>query len=252
MSPLWPEVIKIGLFSDHCVLRRGKVVLRRECPLGADFTQLLKEVGAMFGELKSFNRFAKAEIYISDDFGRTVLMPWQNKIDSHAQLQTYGRACLEGAVAGVAEEWTSYAGFRHHAAAGIVTALPAGALHSLLELLAVHRVKIQSILPLSAAVYWYHKSDRKTATSVLWLEEASRITAFSFRSGVLRSIDVEPVLRREGAIKRLLNRLTLSHGTVTKIHYWSTSKQDTAIAVLESLSGEAVIEPVSNARWSVA
>lgn len=205
----------------------------------------------MLAESKPFGRFADAEVFVSDAFGRLALMPWQSKLDSEIQIKAYGDACLEAAGHSPVEGWASYAGFRHHAANGLAAALPLSVIETLRDLLARRGVRLRSVMPISAGAYWHHKADCKASTSLLWLEEVGRLTALVYRRGKLAAIDVEPQLQRDGADLRLLNRVQLSFGSIARIDCWRSTENGFDTGKMGSRLEGATVSVIENSRWSI-
>lgn len=251
MLRLWPEKIRIGLFPGHCTLQRGRATERMEFAPGAGLPNLLHALGELLERAKPFGRFASVEVFVSDGFGRFTLVPWQRKLDSHDQIQAYGRACLEASYGLGGEDWVLHAGFRHHGAAGMAAALPASLVETVSELLAQHGMRLRAMMPVVAAAYWYHKSKRKAGASLLWLEEQGRLTAFAYRAGRLQSIDVEPVLGREGAAIRLSNRVQLANEGLSHVDAWSSLRMPCDAEELSSMFSGTAINQLKRARWGV-
>lgn len=253
MSRLWPETLTIGLFPGECVLRRGKTVIRRSFTAGSDYAIVLAELDAQLGELQAaFGRFTRADVFVSDSFGRIVLLPWQNKLDSEIQVQAYGQACLESSGAIVDGTWAVHAGFRHHGGVGIASALPAGLVEHLRDVLAARRVRLQSVMPIAAGAYWYHRPSVRKATSVLLLAEHSRLTALVHVNGNVKAMDVEPLPKQaSAAAQRLFIRLRLSQTDIRRIDYWAASPDEDALETVRSNFDGTVVGGLDRARWSV-
>jgi hypothetical protein len=249
---LWPETVVISLFPGICALRRGRAVLRRECAADGGLPQLLQELDAVLAELGPFNRLSRAEVYMSDSFGRVCLLPWQDKLDSPSQIQAYGRAFLETAGIAADGDWAVHAGYRQHGSPGVTAALPARLVEQVHGVLATRGLRLRTIMPVSAAAYWYHKGRRNDAATMLLMEEQGRLTALVFQRQRLVSIDVEPVIGEDDRPKlRLLNRLQLSYGLPRHIDCWSAQPSPVGLEGFKACFDESTVAPLAQARWSV-
>lgn len=253
MSRLWPETLVIGVFPGACVVRRGKATVRRACSAGAGYEGALSELGLLLDELRAgLSRFVRAEVYVSDGFGRIALLPWQSKLDSDVQVQAYGQACLESNGALADGDWAVHSGFRHYGAHGLAAALPTALVEQLREILHARRVRLESVMPLAAAAYWYHRTAESKSTSVLLLAESSRLTAFYYAKGRLQFMDVEPIPKKSGAAtQRLFNRLLLSDAEIKRVDHWSANPEPAALEAVKVAFEGAVVAPLERARWSI-
>lgn len=252
MLRLWPDAMAIGLFPAQSWLRFGKKSLRREVPLDAGIDFLLAQLDAMFDEAAPrVGRFAHAEVFVSDSFSRSMLVPWQPALDTDDQIQGYGRACLESNGAIVDGEWAVHCGFRRHGAPGFVAALPASLVELARDRLLARGVRLQSVMPVAAAAYWYHRAPKSAGTSILLLEEVRRLTAFVYRGGQLVSLEVEPAFAGTlDASKRLFNRLQLAYGEIGYVDRWHAGC-DEPVDREEAAGGIKGVK-LSGARWSFA
>ena len=252
MLRLWPDTVVIGLFPQGCWLRSGKRSLRRDVPLAAGIEQVLCELDELLNELGAkARRFTRAEVYLSDGYCRSILVPWQFALESDEQIQQYGRACLEGSGSIVDGDWAVHCGFRHHGAPGLAACVPAALIGQIQQRLSPRGIRLRSVMPISSAAYWYHRPARSQGTYLLLLEEAKRLTAFAYSRGRAMSIDIEPMFADKGrARERLFNRLNLAHQTISNVHHWAIESHGANDDF--PLPGGAVITRVLGERWSVA
>jgi len=247
---LWPETIIFGLFPGECTLRRGRYIQRHACAIDADGPQLLSALRSTLESAEPFGRMARAEIYVSDKLARIALLPWQRNLESAAQIQAYGQACLEAHGVHVHGEWAMHAGFRHPDANGLAVALPADFVQELLEVLALAGLGLRSVMPVTAAAYWHDLNSIRSPASVVWLEEGVRLTALTYLRGRLRSLDVEPVLKTGGAAhQRLVSRIKMGDVSPQDIRCWSASEIPTHSTFLKEQFESAVVADIEGQQW---
>lgn len=252
MLRLWPEVLEIGLFPGQCWLRRGARLSRADG--GAGYQQQLEALrGLLAGETRRFGRFARADVFVTDAHAQIALLPWQANLQTQAQMNAYGKACLDAKGQCSEGEWSVHAGFRHFGAHGLAAAMLAGLVTQLRDVLASVNVQLRSVAPASAAAYWYHRPSGKRGTSVLLFSDASRLTAAVYEDGRLSAIDVESVFGATGlAASRLERRVQMRHAAIRHVEVAGSSVSEWHPERLGEIFQGAVIMPAQRARWSLA
>ncbi|WP_374581713.1 hypothetical protein [Pseudoduganella sp.] len=252
MLRLWPEAISVGLFSGHCWLRRGALETRSES--GMDFAGQLETVRELLAvQTRRFGRFARADVVVSDSHARVALVPWQDSLHSEAQVNAYGRAILESMGFIADEGWCAHTGFRHYGAPGFTSALPASLVDQLRAECSKAGVVLRSVLPVSAAVYWYHRPALKKGESVLLINEPGRLTAVVHQSGRLSALDIEPIVGTvEQAATRLEARIQMRCPAIRQVEVCSQPLAAWNESRLSQLFAQAQIRKLPRACWSFA
>lgn len=252
MLRLWPEVIEVGLFPGECWLRRGTQISRAECGPGiAQQLEALRDLLA--GEKRPFRRFSRADIFISDSHAQLTLLPWQANLRTQAQVNAYGKACFDAKGMCGDGEWSQHTGFRHFGGQGLATAIPSDLVSNLHGLLEEAKVRLRSVVPKSAAAYWYHRPARQHGTSILLFSETSRLTAAIYEDGLLSSFDVEPVLgATHMAANRLEKRVQMRLSSIHHVEVLPGLVQEWARERLREVFGDVVVSPLNGARWNLA
>ncbi|GLR13670.1 hypothetical protein GCM10007907_24600 [Chitinimonas prasina] len=222
MSLLWPDRVHVGLFSGHCWLQQGKASTEAPiaCPQPDDY--LLALDALLDKPTKALRPGSRVALTVSDSLAASIALPWQAELTEAGELATYARICFEQAGIEVGADWVLATYFRHYGAQGLAYALPAGWLEQLGASLQRRGLRLQGVLPASAAAYSLHACPAKQTLSLLLLREPTRITALVYVLGKLQARDVEPVTRSEQeAGTRLLRRLSVQHGNFARVDTWS-------------------------------
>ncbi|MEH6459738.1 hypothetical protein [Chitinimonas sp. JJ19] len=222
MSPLWPDRLHVGLFPGHCWLQQGKAITETSiaCPQPDDY--LLALDALLDKPSKALHPGSRLALTVSDSLAASIALPWQAELTETAELEAYARICFENAGIEVGADWALATYFRRYGAQGLAYALPAAWLEQVLASLQRRNLRLQGVLPASAAAYSLHAFPAKQALSLLLLREPTRITALVYAQGKLQARDVEPVTRSEQeAGNRLLRRLSVQHGEFARVDTWS-------------------------------
>jgi len=250
VSLLWPDPMIIGLFPGECWLKQGRLAQRTESSNNVSIESVLNDVATLLADAPvRKSRFACADVYLSDSFARTTLMPWQGSLETEEQIRAYGQACLEAPGFPVDESSAVHSGFRWHGSPGMVTAISIKLIESLCEMLGARGIKLRSVMPVSSAAYWHHAPKRGSAP-VLLLGDAKRFTAFVYGGSRIVAMDVEPMLgQSHDSGKRLLNRLRLSGVQPSTIECWLL-KNDLGIEPGDRYAMEGtLITSLKKPRW---
>lgn len=163
----------------------------------------------------------RLDVTLSDELARVMVLPWQDGLRTSAQQMCYAEACLDDAGASAASGWTMQYCYRRHGQAGIAYALPVAELERLSASAAMHRLRLRSVLPVSAAAYWRYPLAR-SGRRLLLLSEAHRYTLLRFAGAALAAVDVQPAAgQRDQALRRLLRRAQVHVGSPEHIGCWS-------------------------------
>lgn len=251
MSLLWPETIQVGLFAGRCWLKRGKAIDAIEIADDAGPDDLL----AAFDRLlcmpgKRYGGRTVVELMLSDSISYAITIPWQSNLSRAAQLNTYGAACL--ARNGFADDgdWVIEAGFRWPGNCGISLALRSGWLERLMLIASSAGVRIVSVLPASAAVYWYQSVPAKRAPSLLLLVERNRVTALRYGEGKVHHIDAEPVVMgAEGSMRRLIARQLGIQPSIAHVDIWCALNKKTDLGSLKTHFAEITFANTVLTGW---
>lgn len=195
------------------------------------------------------------DVTVSDERARVVVLPWQHGLRTSAQQLRYAEACLEDAGASAASGWTMQYCYRRHAHAGIAYALATTDLERLVAQASQNRLRLRSVLPVSAAAYWRHPLPRRhrgsgASGSLLLLGEAHRYTLLRFKGPALMALDVQPVVAdREQALRRLLRRAQIAMPTVGEVGFWSHDNSDAPNQIIAACFAAASIRTLPHRSW---
>ncbi|WP_332856483.1 hypothetical protein [Duganella sp. S19_KUP01_CR8] len=236
MSRLLPESIKIGLFPGACWMKRGRVApIVEKLEAGqSDGAALLAAFASLLAQLpKTGLGKVRLHLLVSDSLAAIAMLPWQEELTGEEELRTYAQACFERSGFVMDDSWAMQVGFRHFRSAGMAYALPVQWLEKLQSMCAAAGLRLETVLPVSAAAYWRQAGERKTTCHLVLLEEASRLTALTHEGGRLIARDVQPVIGDVHlAGMRLLKRVGASHLPVDAIQCWAgatPSSTETAV-----------------------
>lgn len=252
MSRLLPETVTIGLFPGTCWLRRGGRDTEHAC--GAGPQALLQSLESLLdGQAKPVGRRGRVQIQVSDSLAAIAVLPWQEQLRAADELHAYAHACFEQQGIRLDEGWVMQTAYRRFRSGGLAYALPQAWLAQLLGLLAKRGLRLQSVLPISAAAYWRAQGASLHGQDLLLIQEAQRLTALIYEDGSLLAHDVQPVtgdgLAAAGG--RLLRRVTACHRAVARLRHWPAAqiKADTPDFIVNCLP-EAAISPLLRHVWS--
>lgn len=234
MLRLWPRTIAAGLFPERAWLRlgRGKLLAAE----GGDMPQVLDDLLAQHAAV--IGRGAKIDLTVSDTVARIVSLPWQARLSGPAELLAYAHICFEQIGRPLDAGWALHGYFRHHRATGLAYALPVAWLEQLHAVVGKHGLRLNSVLPVSAAAFSLYPRPGAGKPAALILRETGRTTALVHGAAGLSDYMIEPATRSnpESAM-RLLHRLHAMHA-IASICDWSTcdaSQIDLAKSVEQAL-----------------
>jgi len=194
------------------------------------------------------------DVTVSDERARVVLLPWQDGLRTPAQQLRYAEACLEDAGASASGGWTMQYCYRRHAHAGVAYALPTADLEHLTAQASENRLRLRSVLPVSAAAYWRHPLPRRrgsgASSSLLLLGEAHRYTLLRLEGPVLMALDVQPAAAdREQALRRLLRRAQVTMPSAGEVGFWSYDSSDVPDQIITGCFATASIRTLPHRSW---
>ena len=254
MSRLLPESIKIGLFPGACWMKRGRaapVVEKLEEGV-SDGAALLAAFAALLARLpKAGLGKARLHVLVSDSLAAIAMLPWQEQLVDEDELRAYAQACFERAGSVMDHSWAMQLGFRHFRAAGMAYALPVLWLEKLQGLCDAAGLRLETVLPVSAAAYWRQAAGRKAESQLVLLEEASRLTALTHEGGRLIARDVQPVMDDvHAAGMRLLKRVGASHRSAGVVQCWTGAMPSMTDSAVRVCLPEAGVTPLLADVWS--
>lgn len=235
MLRLWPETIAISLFPGVAwIAGKGAAA----APLvftgtGALLDQLRLLLDAQDPPLRPGSRIV---LTVSDTVANIVALRWQPNLQRTAEVNAYARASFEHAGVKIDEGWAMYAEFRNMNAMGLAYSIPNAWLEELIAELTVRNLKLATVLPLSAAIYFERRPRHGTWPAVVVARERDRHVACVFGPAGLIGYDVEAVIgSSEQSARRLSERLAALHGATPRQAAWvadvPTHTPDNAICV---------------------
>ncbi|HTD05246.1 hypothetical protein [Undibacterium sp.] len=232
MSLLWPETISIGLFPDHCWIKRGRLEAAHRIDAGAlgAPADLLGALEQMLGAPgKPLRKGTRLRLLVSDSVVSIATLPWQEQLMAPDELHAYAQACFEKQGLAMDAGWTLHAGFRQYGALGMAHAIRHEWLEAVIALAKTQGAQVRSVIPVSACAYWRQGRSSKLQQTLVLLHEARRVSALIYDHGVLQGFDVEPILSSEvSAGERLLRRISATHSTIGSVCAWSAHAPELA------------------------
>lgn len=191
------------------------------------------------------------EVVVSDSIGRVLHLPWQSKLTSHAQREAYARGCFDQAGLALDGDWLVHAAYRDYQGGGIAYGLPRTLVATVREYLAARRLRLRSIMPLSAHAYWWNKTGIRRSKSMLLLEEHRRLNAMLFEDRKCMGIHVQPVGGdKASALRRLSSSVEATFSEVQRVQIWSALPDELGTDFVKQTFPRASIEHVEKKRWS--
>jgi len=220
VSRLWLERRTLALFPEQSWLQLGKQQWTG-AGIGADAASCFAAADALLSHSQNKSRLRpRLDVLLSDEAASVIALPWQDGLRTSAQQLCYAEACLEDA--GMrGHGWAVQYVFRRYGCDGMAFAVPTDRLEQLVTLATAHRLRLGSVLPVSAAAYW-RQPLRSRAASLLILQEPRRFTSLQFAERRLASVDVQPIVDdKEMALRRLLRRVQIQAPAMTEVRTWS-------------------------------
>jgi hypothetical protein len=230
VSPLWPEVLSIGLFPGACWLRRARgTETPIQCEPGADPHAMLLALASFLDADKAIRKGSRVDVTVSNCMAAITALPWQGNLHRPAELQSYAQVVFETLGMTIDDSWAMHVEFQRHGATGLAYALPKAWMTALIELLEKRGLRLRTILPVSAAAYCRHKTSRSIGNTLLLLQDAAQSSAMVFDGAGMVGYDVEPVIgsAAESSI-RLLKRMSARYERIAQIFHWSPVAPDAA------------------------
>lgn len=233
MLRLWPDEFQIGLFADHCWLRRKAGGMRdypqpllagEQGERGGQLPALLHALGAMLDDPGNCVRpGAWVALTVSDTLAATVALPWQESLNGANELRRYAEVLFDRQGREIGPDWLVRAEFHAYASQGLAFALPRSLVEQIEQCVLGRGLRLRRILPATAAAFYLPWRGGREGRRLVMLEEPWRVTSLVFSAGAFDGIDVEPSTagRAEGA-RRLLRRTAAAHGGLSSALHWSS------------------------------
>jgi hypothetical protein len=232
VSLLWPDTLNAGLFPGSSWLQAGRKAATVNEPAAADAATMADALQAMLDTgAEKLRAKSRLRILVSDSVAAITVLPWQEALLQPREIENYARICFEKLGVELGADWVLHAGFRHFGGMGIAYALPRKWLAELARISSARKLKLESVLPISAAAFFNYRRDRGRPLTVLLLREENRTSALIVGANGLAGRDVEPVITSaEESGTRLLRRIEVSYPAVTRVIDWSTASPAHAMA----------------------
>lgn len=228
MLRLWHERVVGGLFPDQCWLRvRRNDAVVQPGDARADAQGMLRRFDALLAQHATPSwRGNKVSLTVSDTVAAILPLPWQERLIRPAEIDAYARALFERTGQALDGSWALRSHFRHYRAMGLAYAVPKAWLGQLDELISAHGMRLDSILPVSAAAFGMCQRPRHPKTTAIFLREATRTSALVHDASGLIAYAVEPATStHQDAAARLLARIGGTHD-VAAVGAWPPSEAD--------------------------
>lgn len=256
MLRLWPDSISVGLFPGQCWLhsRRIKQEPSRNLSLSTDPQALLQGLEAMLDDKAGvIRKGSRLTIVVSDSIAALVTLPWQEELRSPEELASYATACFENQGIEMNDSWVMRTEFRRYQATGIAYALPTAWLTQLLDLLKSRGLRLQRVIPISAAAYCAEQRPKTQNQRLVLLQENHRTSAFIYDQSGLLGVDIEPVVTsREVSGTRLLRRISARFHDITHVGLWSPELPEQALAAdfIVACLDKVTVQGLDRGAWS--
>lgn len=237
-----------GVFAERAWTRCGNYESQISGPVSAAAFDPVASLNALLEQDDAARLYGRQlGLVVSNRLARTVALPWQDNLSSPDELENYAHACFEQSAAPLDASWALQIQPRRRGALGLAYALPAELIEDLCVTAARHRLRLTSVMPVSAAAYLStRRTDRGQHTAVV-LNESSRVTALGFNEVGMCGYTVEPVTSQaQQATIRVLKRLALS-APISQIHYWSPDGE--GAEAIASVFSESVIRSLTYRHW---
>lgn len=251
MLRLWPERLSLCILSSSAWLRSRSAFQEAS---EARFSAANRSLLDIAEELLPDERVGAGirpvlDIIVSDEVAHAVVLPWQEKLRTPAQQHSYAKACLEDeGIAGA--DWLMQSGFRKYGHPGIAVALRREIAAGLNDMAQSRRMRLRSVLPLSAAAYWAYQPANREG-SVLVLDEGRRLTVLGYGQGMLNRIDVQPGQgNRSQAILRLMRRTLAELPKTCHLDYWNGHNSPLSDDALAGIFPNATVRRISREAWA--
>lgn len=230
MSLSWLETVRGGLFPGHCWLqgRRAAIAQSLRLPPSVGPAGLLRAMETMLDERTDVLRKAsRLTLTTSDSVAAITMLPWQDALHRQAELENYARVCFEKKGIVVDRNWVLRVAFQRYRAAGIAYALPRDWLLELAQLISARGLRLQTVLPVTAAAYFGIRSRGDDGVTLRLLREENRTSALVYSGANLVGRDVEPVTvsGTESGV-RLMRRVSACHSNIARVVEWSSDSPE--------------------------
>jgi hypothetical protein len=192
----------------------------------------------------------RVELLVSDALARSAALPWQDQLLSPEQLRLYAQACFECAGVEVDDGWAIHCGFRHFGRPGLAVAVRKAWLDDATSRMAAHGLRLNKVIPVTAAAYWRQPAGIGRMAGLLLLAEPGRLTALHSEGGKFVALEVEPAgVDPAVALRRLLRRSGAGQPPATVQIWQSRAGMVDAALVAQHFAG-ARIRTLAADTWS--
>lgn len=252
MLRLWPDTLRVGLFPGHCWLQGRQKSAQLSVQAAAGAADLLPSLEAMLGDsAKTVRKGSRVKLTVSDSLAAIVALPWQDALQSPAELQNYAQIHFEKQGLSIDSNWVIHTEFRRYREMGLAYAMPRNYLSELEQIVLTKGLRLKSALPISAAAYCGRRLARKNARTLFLLHEASRTSALIYGEQGLLGYDVEAATGSgQDSSKRLLLRILASYDNFGHVVDWSSEPQPRPTQFISDLMPGIGISTLSGSAWS--
>lgn len=220
----WSKTLHAGLFADHCWLEQGGRMhaASRAHELITDPARYLVELESMLAQAGKARKGGRLVVIVSDALATTIALPWQATLNGPDEVERYATLCFEKRGMELAEGRSLHAQFASYGAMGLAYALDSRWLAQLAGIVAGRGLVLSSVLPATAAAYFYAKSQRPKASEIILMCESTRLRALKFGPAGFAGCDAEPVTRSPcDALRRLMQRSIAADATLGAASIWT-------------------------------
>jgi hypothetical protein len=221
---LWPEEIQIGLFSDHCWLRKGRSGAVRDYPVESSdgALPLLRMLEAMLDDAANAVQAGSSVVLtVSDTLAAIVALPWQDSLRRPEELKRYARILFERNGTEIGSDWAVHGEAAGYESLGLAYAFPHSWLSDLEQIVVSRSLRLLRVLPASGAALHLRRGSLGVGHTLFVLKEQRRASVLSYVDGALASFDVEPATAStDDAMLRLLRRTSARCGPVARVTEW--------------------------------
>lgn len=250
MLRLWPERLVAVLLQDGVHLYRpGSRAAVHSLPVAGADTGVLDGLTALLdGHPRAAN--TSIELIVSDSAARLIPLSWQDSLQGDQQQAAYARACFSQAGFDLDGDWLVQAAFRHFHGTGLGYALPRSLVVEAQKYLIERRIRLRSIMPMSAHAYWRGKSGIRGERTVMLLRERSRMSALLFDGKKCAGMHVQPMgTGLPDTARRLLNTVDAAFPSVSRIQYWTLGDGEAEAESIKGHLSERHFETIASLGW---
>ncbi|MYM41172.1 hypothetical protein [Duganella qianjiadongensis] len=253
MLRLWRDRLHIGLYGEHAILARnsGRKRAVYSAPLDGDVIEWLKAVEHVLDGAGDFYAGTPLTCVVSDRAAIVHAVPWRDGLRTTEERIGYARACLEQIGASAVDDWELHVSFRRYKAHGLVYGLPRDFLEGMLDVAAQRRLRLVSVLPVSAVAYDVQRPDLGSHTTLALMIEGSRASLLGQTRTGLYLHDTEPLVGTlDATLRRLFTRVGLNGVSIARCEVWAPDADSEEISkIVATYVDEGRLHMLPNAQW---